>query len=83
MSNSPQRVSNKGKLLKVLKAELSGLLLLGSSSWEEETGWTGPRTKKKEAEAGWVQVKRQGTKSTAQSGHAGIKAQELMTVPVI
>lgn len=30
LSNSPQHVSNKGKLLKVLKAVLGGFLLLGS-----------------------------------------------------
>lgn len=32
LSNSPQHVSNKGKLLKVLKAALGGFLLLGSAS---------------------------------------------------
>lgn len=33
-------------MLEVLKAVLNGFLLLGSSLWEKETGWTEPRTKK-------------------------------------
>lgn len=64
-------------MLKVLKAVFSGFLLLGSSSWEKETGWKEPRTKDEmlwwgnaENGAGWVQAKRWGMKCITPSSLA-------------